>query len=171
MLVSGVEQTRAACDAALVEWQRSRGRHGSVTLSADPNVTDAADQLVARARAAWTAVNRPNALIGLRATEAGIAAMRELVSLGICVDLECTAGHCDFGRVLEAYMEGLSLASARGMDLGPIRAVATVSGLSPEEAEERALEAWRRAAWLALEDVGANRITFMAAVDRHAPAA
>jgi len=171
MLVFDTEQARTACDANLAEWQQSRGRHGSVTLSADPGTPDVTGDVVARARAAWSSVNRPNALIGIRASEAGLAAMRALVSFGVCVDMDCPAGACDFGRLLEAYMEGLAAASGRGLDLGPIRAVATVCDLTPDEAQERSLVAGRRAAWLALEDLGANRLTFVGAADRHAPAA
>lgn len=171
MLVSGIDRARAACDASLADWQRSRGRRGSVTVAAEPGLADDARAIVTAARTAWSAVNRPNALIAVPASEAGLAAMRELISFAVCVDLECRTGSCDYGRVLEAYMEGLAAASARGLDLGPIRAVATVTGLAPEEAQERSLTAWRRAAWLQLEDLGANRLSFVAATGERIPAA
>ncbi|UZJ29484.1 transaldolase family protein [Streptomyces endophytica] len=83
---------RWGCDVFLRRYRASGGRSGLVSADPVPVVERA---LAAEARAAWWAVDRPNLLLKLPATDESLDAIGELVGEGIGVDVtpvfSCTA--------------------------------------------------------------------------------
>ncbi|MET8574066.1 transaldolase family protein [Streptomyces sp. NPDC005012] len=102
---------RAACDAL-------RADGGFVTLAATAweRVDDPATW-VAAARALWSAVDRPNLLIGVPASPAGIAAVTDCLAEGIGVECTSVFSVRQYDAVLEAQRAGLERALARGVEL------------------------------------------------------
>lgn len=154
-----VDAARRDCDARLPEWRHSRGRSGSVTITVERVADEGPDVVVALGERLWQAVNRPNALIGISADATGVAAMRQLVSMGVCVDMLEVQGADHYGQVLDAYMEGLAAALARGLDLGPIRAVVTTRGGEADDIVAAALDARRSGTWRELVELGAHELS------------
>lgn len=129
---------RAACDSLSPAFEESGGRHGQVSASLSPASAHDAFAFVVEAAALQRAVQRPNMLVRIPATQAGLAAVSACVARGIGVDatLIFSVGH--YGRVLSAYMDGLDLALANGLPLERITLLASFPiGLIDEEVNSR----------------------------------
>ncbi|MFK4065435.1 transaldolase family protein [Streptomyces sp. NPDC029674] len=87
-----------------------------VSAPVDPTYADEASSLVRAARSLWARVGRPNLLVQIPATEAGLAAMSECLALGISVNatLICTVEQAD--RAFDALLDGMERALVAGTD-------------------------------------------------------
>ncbi|WPO70823.1 MULTISPECIES: transaldolase family protein [unclassified Streptomyces] len=87
---------------------------GLVSAPVDPAYADDAPSLVRAARSLRAAVDRPNLLVQIPATEAGLEAMSECLALGISVNatLICTVEQAD--RVFDALLDGMERALVAG---------------------------------------------------------
>ncbi|MET9548385.1 transaldolase family protein [Streptomyces sp. NPDC006627] len=87
---------------------------GLVSAPVDPAYADDAPSLVRAARSLRASVDRPNLLVQIPATEAGLEAMSECLALGISVNatLICTVEQAD--RVFDALLDGMERALVAG---------------------------------------------------------
>ena len=69
---------QAACDIFLMEYQYSNGNAGFVSIEVDPALANDEDGTVFEARRLQQKINRPNVMIKIPATEAGIKAVQRL---------------------------------------------------------------------------------------------
>lgn len=116
---------RAACDILRPVYDATGGRDGRVSLEVDPGFADRTEATVAEAEQLWWLVDRPNAMIKVPATEAGLAAITEIVARGISVNVTLIFSLTRYRQVLDAYQNGLERARAAGLDLTTIRSVAS----------------------------------------------
>jgi transaldolase len=65
---------RWACDIFRETYDRTGGRDGRVSIEVDPRAADDTTKTLAEARALWWLVDRPNAMIKIPATRAGLGA-------------------------------------------------------------------------------------------------
>jgi transaldolase len=77
------------------------------------------------ARLLWTTVNRDNLYIKIPATQEGLAAITEVTSQGISVNVTLIFSLDRYRAVMDAYLSGLEQAYAAGRDLTSIRSVAS----------------------------------------------
>lgn len=70
-------------------------------------------------------MDRPNALIKIPATKAGLPAITEVIGAGISVNVTLIFSLERYGEVIDAYLAGLAKAKAAGIDLGTIESVAS----------------------------------------------
>jgi transaldolase len=116
---------RWACDILQGIHDRTGGRDGRVSIEVDPRVADDTEKTVAEARALWWLVDRPNAMIKIPATRAGLGAIAGATAEGISVNVTLIFGLDRYSEVMDAYMTGLEQAGAAGHDLSAIRSVAS----------------------------------------------
>ncbi len=116
---------RAACDEFRDVYDRTAGRDGYVSLEVSPNVANDADGTVREARHLWALVDRPNVMIKVPGTTAGCAALRQLVTDGINVNVTLLFAVDAYARVVESYVAGLEARAAAGASLGAIASVAS----------------------------------------------
>ncbi|MGW0535105.1 transaldolase family protein [Streptomyces sp. NPDC003032] len=90
------------------------GSPGLVSAPVDPAFADDAPSLVRAARSLRAGVDRPNLLVQIPATEAGLEAMSECLARGISVNatLVCTVEQAD--RVFDALLGGMERALVAG---------------------------------------------------------
>ena len=84
---------------------------------------EAADVLGISVRSAqdlWAAVGRPNCLVKIPATDAGIPAIRAAIGQGISVNVTLIFGADRYRMVMDAYLGGLEDARDAGHDLSGI---------------------------------------------------
>jgi len=95
--------------AALLEpmFKTSHGADGFVSLEVSPRLAHDTDGTIREARELWTALNRPNVLIKVPATRAGLPAIRKLLSEGINVNVTLLFGLGRYGEVAQAYLSAL----------------------------------------------------------------
>ena len=116
---------RWACDVFRPVYESTGGLDGRVSLEVDPRLARETQKSIAEARALWWMVDRPNLLIKIPATVEGLPAITQCISEGISVNVTLIFGLERYGRVIDAYLEGLEQAAAAGHDLSKIRSVAS----------------------------------------------
>jgi transaldolase len=116
---------RWACDVFRPVYERTGGLDGRVSLEVDPRLAGDTAKTVAEARALWWMVNRPNLLIKIPATPAGLPAITQCLSEGISVNVTLIFALERYGQVIDAFMAGLEGAAAAGHDLSSLRSVAS----------------------------------------------
>lgn len=119
-----IEDIRAAADVLAGLYRDSDGVDGYVSLEVSPHLAMDLDATVANARRLWRAVDRPNLMIKVPATEPGIAAVRVLIGEGINVNVTLLFARAAYRAVAQAYLEGLETLAAAG---GELRSVASVA--------------------------------------------
>ncbi len=116
---------RWACDVFRPVYERTGGLDGRVSLEVDPRLAGETAKTIAEARALWWMVNRPNLLIKIPATPAGLPAITQCLSEGISVNVTLIFALERYGEVIDAFMAGLEGAAAAGHDLSTLRSVAS----------------------------------------------
>jgi transaldolase len=117
---------RWACDILRPVYDRSGGVDGYVSIEVDPSVAHDTEKTVAEARALRWLVARPNVMIKIPATDAGLAAITAATTEGISVNVTLVFGLTRYAAVIDAYLSGLEQAAAAGLDLRTIRSVASL---------------------------------------------
>ena len=116
---------RAACDLFRDVYDRTDGVDGYVSLEVSPNVANDADGTIREARHLWKLVDRPNVMIKVPGTDAGCAALRQLIADGINVNVTLLFAVEAHGRVIEGYVSGLEARAASGAPLARVASVAS----------------------------------------------
>jgi transaldolase len=118
------EDVRNACDIMrpVHEVDPADGR---VSIEVDPFLADDTDGTIKSAHDLWAAVDRPNVLVKIPATDAGIPAIRAATAEGINVNVTLIFGIDRYRSVMDAYLSGLEDAQAAGKDLWTIHSVAS----------------------------------------------
>jgi len=117
-----VEDIRDACDIMRPLYDRQDGRDGFVSIEVSPYLADDTAGTVEEARSLWAEIARPNLMIKVPATKAGVAAVRTIISEGINVNVTLLFACAMYAEVVEAYLSGLE---ARTGDLSRIASVAS----------------------------------------------
>jgi transaldolase len=118
-----VADVQHACDVFTSTWQATDGVDGRVSLEVDPRLARDADATLAEAKDLWKAVDRPNLLVKIPATEAGLAAITGALAEGISVNVTLIFSVERYRAVMGAYLDGLEQAVANGHDLAGIASV------------------------------------------------
>jgi transaldolase len=116
---------RAAADVLRPVYEATGGRDGRVCVAVDPRFAHDTRATVAGARQLAWLVDRPNVMITIAATRAGLPAITEVVGAGIGVDAALIFSLERHREVMDAYLAGLERAQASGLDLSRIHSVAS----------------------------------------------
>ena len=103
-----IDDIRAAADVLRPVWEASASRDGFVSLEVSPHLAHDSDGTVAEARRLWSAVDRPNLMIKVPATAAGIPAIEQLLASGINVNATLMFSLADYEAVAQAYVRGVT---------------------------------------------------------------
>src|SRR5262249_46937657 len=90
-----------------------------------PDLADDTDATVAQAMDLWQRIDRPNAMIKVPGTEAGLTAIEELTRRGVNVNVTLLFSIGRYERVIGAYLSGLRARSQAGEPLDSITSVAS----------------------------------------------
>ncbi|MFI1721588.1 transaldolase [Streptomyces sp. NPDC020489] len=116
---------RAAADVLRPVHDATGGRDGRVSIEVDPRLAHRTAATVAEAKQLAWLVDRPNVMIKIPATKAGLPAITEVIGLGISVNVTLIFSLERYREVMDAYLAGLEKAAARGLDLSAIHSVAS----------------------------------------------
>ena len=119
------DDVRSASDVFAGVYERTAGQDGRVSIEVEPGLAHDADGTVEQAKALWAKVDRPNAMIKIPATLAGLTAITEVIAAGISVNVTLIFSLARYRQVIDAYLDGLERAQAAGIDLASIRSVAS----------------------------------------------
>ncbi|SMQ20302.1 transaldolase [Streptomyces sp. Ag82_O1-12] len=116
---------RAAADVLRPVYESTGGRDGRVSIEVDPRLAHDTTATVAEARQLAWLVDRPNVMIKIPATKAGLPAITEVIGAGISVNVTLIFSLERYREVMDAYVTGLEKARAAGLDLSGIHSVAS----------------------------------------------
>lgn len=120
-----IADVRAAADRLRPVYDASAGADGFVSLEVSPAIADDAETTAAEAARLAAAVGRPNLMIKIPATPAGIRAVESAVAAGISVNVTLIFSLAQYEAAAKAYIAGLERRLAAGGELAPIASVAS----------------------------------------------
>ncbi|WP_037668542.1 transaldolase [Streptomyces griseus] len=116
---------RDAADILRPVFDATDGQDGRVSIEVDPRLAHNTRATVAEAKQLAWLVDRPNTLIKIPATRAGLPAITEVIGNGISVNVTLIFSLERYREVMDAYLSGLEKAREKGLDLSKIRSVAS----------------------------------------------
>jgi transaldolase len=119
------DDVRAACDLFTDIYKSTNGVDGRVSIEVDPRLAHDTTGTIAEGKALYATVNRPNVMIKVPATLAGLPAITELIAEGISVNVTLIFSVERYALVIDAFMKGIEEAAKRGRDLSTIHSVAS----------------------------------------------
>ncbi|MFC3479312.1 transaldolase [Kocuria carniphila] len=119
------DDVRDACDVFAPIAEATQGVDGRVSIEVDPRLAQDADATAAMAQRLSQTIDRPNALIKIPATEAGLPSITATIAEGISVNVTLIFSLERYRAVINAYMLGLEEALDNGKDLSTIHSVAS----------------------------------------------
>ena len=120
-----VADVRAACDAFLPLYERSGRGDGLVSLEVSPTLAHDADATVHEAERLWSALSRPNAMIKIPGTQAGLSAITRCIGGGINVNVTLLFSVERYAEVIEAFLAGMEQRLDRKLPIGSVVSVAS----------------------------------------------
>jgi transaldolase len=120
-----LDDVRDAADLLRPTYEASAGRDGFVSFECTPELADDTSGTVAQALELWDRLARPNVMIKVPATPAGVPAIEELTARGVNVNVTLLFSVDRYQEVMEAYLAGLERRVRAGEPLSGLAAVAS----------------------------------------------
>jgi transaldolase len=120
-----LEDIRRAADLLRPAYHESDGRDGFVSFECTPDLADDTDATIGQAIELWERIDRPNVMIKVPATEAGIPAIEALTARGVNVNITLLFSLARYEQVIDAYVAGLERRLASGDPVDAISSVAS----------------------------------------------
>ena len=120
-----IADIRAAADVLRPVHEQTQSRDGYISLECSPYLANDTEATVAEALRLWAAVDRPNLMLKVPATPAGIPAIRQLIGRGLNINITLLFSVNVYEQVIEAYISGLEDLKKSGGDLSKISSVAS----------------------------------------------
>jgi len=112
-----LKDVQEACDVLAPVHAATGGTDGFVSLEVDPDLAHDTAATIAQAREYWEALARPNAMIKIPGTDAGVPAIEESIFAGINVNVTLLFSVAAYERIAEAFIRGLERRRAEGLSL------------------------------------------------------
>lgn len=136
-----VRDVTAACDELRAVYDETDHRDGFVSIEVDPRVANDSGASVERAVRMFGAVQRPNVMVKLPGTRAGLIAIESCLAHGLNVNVTLLFSLSRYREVIEAYLRALEARAARGLPLDDVASVASFFVSRVDTAVDRALDA------------------------------
>lgn len=120
-----IEDIQAAADLFLPIYERTKSIDGYVSIEVAPNLAHDTEQTLSEARRLWRVVNRPNLMVKIPATLAGLPAIESAIADGINVNVTLIFSLERYEAVVAAYLAGLRTRAERGEPLAHVASVAS----------------------------------------------
>ena len=112
-----VRDVQLACDVLRGVWDAAGGRDGFVSLEVAPRLAHDTDGTLEAVRTYWEKLDRPNAMIKIPGTPAGVPAIEETIFEGINVNVTLLFSLEAYEQAAEAFVRGLERRRAAGRSL------------------------------------------------------
>jgi transaldolase len=130
-----LDDVRDAADVLRDTYDASGARDGFVSFECTPDLADDTAATISQALELWDRLARPNVMIKVPATEAGIPAIEELTARGVNVNITLLFSVARYEQVIDAYMAGLQ---RRVTDGQPVDAIASVASFFVSRVDTKA---------------------------------
>ena len=120
-----VSDIKAAADALKPVFEGTKGRDGYISLECSPYLANDTEATVVEALHLWEMVGRPNLMVKVPGTAAGIPAIRRLLGKGLNINVTLLFSVAVYEQVVEAYISGLEDLLKAGGDVSKSASVAS----------------------------------------------
>ncbi|HWP44115.1 MAG TPA: transaldolase, partial [Blastocatellia bacterium] len=121
-----IDDIQRVADLLRPVYDRTNRIDGYVSLEVSPTLAHDTENSIAEARKLWAALDRPNVMIKIPATPAGIPAIQTLIADGININVTLIFSRETYDQVAEAFISGLEQRHAAGKPLDHVASVASV---------------------------------------------
>jgi transaldolase / glucose-6-phosphate isomerase len=136
-----IKDIQDAADVLRSVYESTGSRDGYVSLEVSPDLANDTDGTLGEARHLWTSVARPNVMIKVPATPAGLPAIRTLIGEGINVNVTLLFARDAYEAVAHAFIEGLEVRADAGQNITRLASVASFFVSRIDTAVDALLEA------------------------------
>ena len=153
-----IQDIQDAADLLRPIFDSTNGDDGYVSLEVSPLIANDTDTTIEEAKRLYATVDRPNVMIKIPATDAGLPAIEEVIASGINVNVTLIFSLEYYAKVVESYLKGLERRLENGESIDNIASVASfflsrIDTLVDQQLESNILAAQGRD----LDRVSANR--------------
>ncbi len=120
-----VKDIQAAADILRPVFKSSGGTDGYVSMEVDPDLANDTAATTEQAKHLFKKVARPNLMIKIPGTPAGIPAIEDSIAAGININITLLFSVENYKQVLEAYIKGLERRVKKGQPIKNISSVAS----------------------------------------------
>lgn len=134
------DDIKRAADALRPLYDTTDGRNGFVSYEVSPRLANDTDGTIAAAHRYFELIGRPNLMVKVPATPAGLPAIEQLISEGRNINITLMFSVKHYGAVAEAYLRGLEKRAQAGLPLTRVASVASVFVSRVETLADKRLE-------------------------------
>ena len=120
-----IDDVSEACGVLRSVHDSSGGKDGFVSLEVAPDLANETDATITAARSLHERVALPNLMVKIPGTEAGVPAVRQMISEGRNINVTLIFSVERYGLVIEAYLAGLEAFAAGGGNVADVHSVAS----------------------------------------------
>jgi transaldolase/glucose-6-phosphate isomerase len=120
-----IHDIQDAADIMRQVYEETRRGDGYISLEVSPHLAHDTQGTIREARRLWQTVGRPNVMIKVPGTSAGLPAIEQLLSDGINVNVTLLFSQEVYERVAMTYITGLERLAAQGGDVSQVASVAS----------------------------------------------
>src|SRR5215208_4604853 len=135
-----IQDVQMACDVLRPVWEDADHDDGFVSIEVMPDIAHDTEATIAQARDYWNRVDRPNLMVKIPGTDAGVPAIEQAVAEGININVTLLFSVEAYMQVAEAYIRGLEKRKQNGESID-VRSVASFFVSRVDTEADKRLEA------------------------------
>jgi transaldolase len=120
-----IDDIRNAADVLAPVFERTGGADGFVSIEVAPKLANETQATIREARRLWSTVNRPNLMVKIPATAAGIPAIEQSIADGLSINVTLIFSLKRYEEVMDAYLRGLIRRLEAGQKIDRVSSVAS----------------------------------------------
>ena len=120
-----IEDVRDAADILRPVYDRLGRRDGFVSIEVNPHLANNTNGTISEARRLWDAIDRPNLMVKVPGTPAGVPAISTLISEGINVNVTLLFSIDAYRAAANAYLDGITEFVGSGGEPASVSSVAS----------------------------------------------
>ena len=146
-----IEDVSRAADVFRPVFDETRGGDGYVSIEVGPKLANDTEGSIREARRLWEACARPNVMVKIPGTAAGVPAIRQCLSEGVNINITLLFSVSRYREVMEAYLSAVEQRIAAGLPVGSLHSVASFFVSRVDTNVDKKLDR------IAKDDAGGNR--------------
>ncbi len=136
-----IDDIRHAADILRPVYDAASGGDGFVSIEVSPGNAFRTKETIDEAKRWWKAIDRPNLMVKIPATDEGIPAIEECIAAGVNINITLIFALGFYERVMEAYIRGLERRVESGDDIRNVNSVASFFVSRVDTAADKLIEA------------------------------
>ncbi|HET6638691.1 MAG TPA: transaldolase [Gemmatimonadota bacterium] len=120
-----IEDIRTAAALFRPVYDRTSGEDGFISVEVSPDIAWDTEASVAEARRLWNAIDRPNLMVKIPGTAAGLPAIRDCLAEGININITLLFSVDRYQEVMDAWFEAMERRVERGQPIDRLASVAS----------------------------------------------